>query len=130
MSKWIQKHFPSWQNLLYVIVAVGGIEGMRAGFGVISRAVDIERLPEVVVQVDSEAKSREAVILATVQTNNVKLDTLQTNVDGLKKDDSTIKLRQEKMIDFINSLSNHPPIEWPATLKSSAVADKDYPDPP
>ena len=116
--------------MLTVMVAVGGIEGLRAGFGVIGRAVDIERLPEVVVQVDSEAKTREAVILATVQTNNLKLDSLQTNVDGLKKDDLTFKMRQEKVINFINSLTNHPPIEWPATLKSSAVADKDYQEPP
>src|ERR1700690_1100626 len=127
---WLKKHIPWWPQLLAIMVGVGGIEGMRSGFGMIGRAVDIERLPDVVQAVDAQSKSRDKIILAVVQTNNLQLAALGTNVETLKRDNVTIKARREKAIIFINSLTNHPPIEWPATFQSSTVATKYFPEPP
>lgn len=118
----MNKHFPWWKQWLTVMIAVGGIEGCRSGFGIIGRTVDIERLPEVVQAVDVKSQARDVVILAAVQTNTVELIALKTNVN-------LIKARQDKVIHFINSLTNYPPIEWPATVRGASVAVRNATEP-
>ena len=120
MKRWLEKHVPWWRQTLAIVVAVGGIEGLHSGFGMIGRAVDISRLPEIVSEIDQQSKLRDDVILAVVQTNNLEIHGMMTNV-------TLIKTRQDKVIIFINGLTNHPPIEWPYLHKvrqKEVIADE------
>ena len=100
------------------MVAVGGIEGCRTGFGLIGDAVDRWRLPQVVAAVDARSQQRDEEILSVVTSNSVDLQTFHTEV---MTNMASLKKRQEKVIDFINSLTNHPPIEWPTDAGGSSV---------
>lgn len=114
----IKKHVPWWPQLLAIVIGVGGIEGMRTGFGIVGDMVDRWRLPEVVNAMDTGAKSRDQEILSVVKRNSTDLQVFRSETTTNL---AVIKKRQEKVIDFINSQTNHSPIEWPSAFKSTSL---------
>ena len=129
MKGFIKRHVPWWPQLLTILIAVGGIEGMRTGFGLIGRTVDIVRLPDVVAQVDAKSKERDDRIMGVVQANSAALDNLSRGIAVFRNDTGTnllqIRRRQDKVINFIDGLTNHPPIEWPGITAKSKLAEQD-----
>jgi hypothetical protein len=126
------------QTVVTVLITVGGIAGLREGCGVVDRFYKIARGPETTAELSVVEARHYEELMSGLRTNQLalqlnadkierslaKLDTLSADLGFLRsenaKDHSTLKSdcellkkRQKTVTDYIDSQTNHPPIQWP-----------------